>query len=261
MHELKQDQFASVKHFLPIIKCDTVFAYSIVENRQKGRILVDDPNDPQTVLFWHYCGLSVVAGKPDNSEFNSALKRILCRNYEENQRVFLLWVNEEVWNSTVASLLSDSCGVVLKDRIRFRFNRKIFSEKNISVPDGYELKEIDADIIDRIEGHIIPSYSWHSSEAFLSEGKGYCLLDGAAVACNSFSSAIGNGILDIGIETMQYYRFKGLAAPTAAAMVKYCLDNGFEPSWGCNAENIGSSRIAQSVGFEIIDSHPMYVSP
>ena len=59
---------------------------------------------------------------------------------------------------------------------------------------------------------------------------------------------------------MPDYRLKGLGAPTAAAMVRYALSNGFEPSWGCNADNTGSKQIAQSLGFEIIGSYPMYVS-
>jgi RimJ/RimL family protein N-acetyltransferase len=71
---------------------------------------------------------------------------------------------------------------------------------------------------------------------------------------------IGDNKIDIGIETMPDYRMKGLAESIAYVMIKYCIDNGFEPNWGCNASNIGSIRIAQNLGFELFCSHPMYVS-
>jgi len=258
--EIKQNKFLLVKHFLANIQCDTIYAYSIVENRQQGRIFVDDPDNPQTALFWHYCGISVIAGRTDNDDFNHVLQNLLCRNYEENQRRFVLYVNDDSWNSCVISLLCDCTEVTVKKRFRFRFNRASFDKRAFSVPGGYTLREIDTDIISRLEGRIIPSYSWHSSEAFLSDGRGYCLMDGDVIACNSFSSGIGNGMIDIGIETMEPYRRKGVAAPTASVMVTYCLNNGFVPSWGCDADNIGSARTAQSLGFEIIGSHSIYVS-
>lgn len=259
MFELNQSQYTSVKHFLKDIKCDIVYGYSIIENRQKGRIFVDEENNPQTVLFWHYNSFAFISGRTDNDDFNNSLYKLLCGTYEENQRKFILLINDIEWNNTVQNLIKNQVNVSIIERLRFKFNKKEFQKINVPVPNGYTLSEIDENLIYKLQGRIIPSYSWHSPEAFLKFGKGYCLLDGDKIACNAFSSSIGNQIIDIGIETMADYRMKGLALPTAHAMVKYCLENGFEPGWGCNAVNIGSARIAQSLGFEIIDSHSMYV--
>ena len=259
MFELQKNSIQSVAHLLSSIKCDVVYAYSILENRQQGRIFVDDLSSPHSAIFWHYCGISFVSGVSDNGDFNHELYKLLCGKYEENQRVFVLFVNDADWNGTVVRLLDGNSDVKTLERLRFSFNQKSYNDREFAIPEGYFLKETDKIIFENLEGGIIPSYSWHSSEAFLSRGKGYCLVNGKNIACNAFSSSIGNGVLDIGIETNVNYRLKGLAAPTASAMVQYCLNNGYVPNWGCNASNIGSSRIAKSLGFEIADSHPMYI--
>ena len=261
MVELSQSQFPSVRHFLSGIKCDIVFGYSIVENRQRGRVFADDLNHPQTVLFWHYCGFAFVGGRHDNRNFNQTLGEFLRGTYEQDQRRISLFVNDTAWNKVIQQFIKDNPNIKIGELLRFHFNEKAFRGMSASIPDGYTLREMDEELIEKLQGHVIPSFSWHSSEAFLKGGKGYCLLDGGRIACNAFSASIGNQILDIGIETMADYRMKGLAVPAAYAMVKYCLDNGFKPNWGCTAINIGSARIAARLGFEVLDSHPVYSSP
>ena len=259
MIELNSPQNMSIKHFLPDIQCDSVYAYSIIESRQRGRVFVDDVNNPQTVLLWHYNSFAFVSGRTDNNEFNHSLKKLLSGDYEENQRRFVLLVNDKKWNDLAQSLIVGQSNTQIKERLRFRFDKKAFCDINICVPGGYTLRKLDKEIIGKLQGWIIPAYSWHSSEAFLAGGIGYCLMDGENIACNSFSSAIGNRILDIGVETMVEYRMRGLAVSTAGTMVKYSLNNGFLPNWGCNSDNTGSVKVAEHLGFKILDSHPMYI--
>lgn len=215
---------------------------------------------PNTVLFWHYCGFAFVSGLTDNNDFNNLLQMLLLNQYEENQRRFVLFINDKKWNDTVKKILTNNMKIKIAERLRFRFNYKLFQSINKPVPNGYELRDTDKTLIEKLECHVIPSYSWHSTEAFLTGGKGYCLMDCDRIACNTISSAIGNNTIDIGIETMPNYRMKGLAVPTAYRMIKYCLENGYEPNWGCFSANIGSSHIAESLGFEVLDSHLMYIS-
>ena len=245
------------KDFLPKIKCDTVWAHSILENRQRGRVFTDDAANPQTILFWHYCGAAFIAGSYCDG-FIQALNRFLSGTYEENQKQFTLFVNDEQWIKSVASIAKNMQSVKIGERLRFRFNYDQFKTINPAVPKGYALRETDRRLYGKLQGRNIPSLFWHSPEAFFENGKGYCMLDGDNIACNSLSAAVGNQTIDVGIETTPDYRMKGLAVPTAYAMVRYCADNGFEPNWGCRAENLGSVRIAQILGFEVSESHPIY---
>ena len=258
MLELQKAQFPSIAHLLSGIRCDMAFVYSILENKQHGRILVDDLAAPRSAIFWHYCGFSFISGAVDNHAFNRDLYQLLHGVYEQKQQRFFLFVNDTNWNSRIIQLINGSPSIKILERLQFRFNREIFHNCNIALPTGYSLKEIGKTIFETIEGRLVPSFSWHSYEAFSSCGKGYCLLDGENIACNAFATAIGSDTIDIAVETNVQYQQKGLAVPTAAAMIQYCLRSGYVPNWGCDSTNIGSLHTAQSLGFEIDGSHPIY---
>jgi len=92
MVELHESQFKRVLHFLKNTVCDTVAAYEIIENRQRGRVFVDNPEIPSSVLFWHYGGFAMLSGDSTNDNFNNNIYRLLSRDFENNQRRFALVV-------------------------------------------------------------------------------------------------------------------------------------------------------------------------
>lgn len=201
-----------------------------------------------------------------NPDFNNELGRLLRKRYEENQKKVVLAIADDKWRKVVEEQNQSQEEKVIKEsqRYKFKFNRALFESRKWEIPEGYELREIDKDVIVNLQGRIIPSFSWESQQAFLEKGKGMCLLHngdivGNSIACNAFSAAIGNGQMDIGIETNPEYRGKGLGKVIAAQMVKYALSQGYEPIWGCDTRNIGSLRIAEAVGFEVVGKHYMYM--
>ena len=123
---------------------------------------------------------------------------------------------------------------------------------------GVELKEIDAEILPAISGRIVPASFWSSSKEFLGKGKGYCLLKDGEVAAVAFSAAVSHKQIDIGIETTEKYRRKGLAVVVAKEMVKYAVSIGKEPVWDCNVANEGSRKTAEKVGFQIVAEHSYF---
>ena len=259
MVELQESQFKRVSDFLKNNVCDTVAAYAIIENRQRGRVFVDNPEVPNSVLFWHYSGFAMLSGDSTNDNFNKNICRLLSGNFEDNQRRFALVVDNSGWNEQILHLIGNNTSISKNYRLKFQFDISIFSQKEYIIPAGYELKVIDDNIIKKIQGTIIPSFIWDSPQAFLAAGKGFCLMDGDNIACTVFSSYIGNGQMDIGIETVQNYRRRGLGIVTASAMVSYSLKNGFKPVWGCAENNIGSKNVAQKLGFKLINKHPLYI--
>ena len=104
MIELEKDQYLMVEHFLKSIACDTTTAYSIIENRQQGRVFVDDVYSPKTVLFWHYCSFALLAGDTTNEEFNQNLGKLLLGDFENNQKRFALFVNDDKWNNVITNI-------------------------------------------------------------------------------------------------------------------------------------------------------------
>ena len=110
-------------------------------------------------------------------------------------------------------------------------------------------KEINSELLSEIHGGIVPSLFWESSENFLKKGKGYCILDGGNVAAWAFSAAVSSSEIDIGVETSENYRGRGLAASAAKMMIKYAFDVGKSPVWACHCNNAASKRLAEKIGF------------
>ena len=104
----------------------------------------------------------------------------------------------------------------------------------------------------------MPVSFWRSDEDFLEKGKGYCVMYGDEVASVAFSAAISSEQVDIGIETAEAHRRKGLALIAAKKMVAYVKSIDKEPVWDCNVANEGSRRTAENVGFEIMAEHAFY---
>ena len=112
------------------------------------------------------------------------------------------------------------------------------------------IKPIDASILPRLDGRIKPSFSWDSDEQFLKNGAGFCAMQGETPAAWAFSAAVSDTQIDIGVETLESYRGKGLAAAVAGKMAEYVLSIGKKPVWACHSENIASRNTAEKIGFD-----------
>lgn len=117
------------------------------------------------------------------------------------------------------------------------------------MPYGYEIKEINSELLAEIHGGIIPLLFWKNPENFLKKGKGYCIMDGENIAAWAFSAAVSGGEIDIGVETAENYRGCGFAAAAAKMMIKYAFDAGKSPVWACHCNNTASKKLAEKIGF------------
>lgn len=61
---------------------------------------------------------------------------------------------------------------------------------------------------------------------------------------------LGDQVVEIGINTLEAHRGKGYARTVVAAMLEKLLWAGKTPIWVCEAANLGSERLALSVGYE-----------
>nr|MBQ8252830.1 GNAT family N-acetyltransferase [Lachnospiraceae bacterium] len=238
--------------------CNTVYPMSIAEGFQEGDIYTDYIDVPTYALFWHVSGFAYLTGRPDTEDLD-AIYRLMKNEDGKNPRRFVLELKDE----DVADYFRNKGEVEEHPRYRFRLaatKNKISESKLIEkqIPSGYELREVNADLLPKISGRIVPSNFWSSAEEFLQKGKGYCLMCGDEVAAVAFSAAVSSEQVDIGIETKESYRRKGLATIVAGEMVSYVRSIGKEPVWDCDAANIGSKATAEKVGFEVMSEHAYY---
>lgn len=116
-------------------------------------------------------------------------------------------------------------------------------------PTRFHIEEINPANISRIQGRIIPSFSWDSPECFLKDGFGYIALDQERVCAVAFSAAVSSDQIDIGVETHENYRRKGLAAILTNCMCDTIVKTGKTPAWAHSISNKGSMNTALKCGF------------
>lgn len=273
---LQPSQYEQTLSLLKQENIDIVHAQMVLEQKEFGTVYVDTEKNPSSFLIIHMrSGFGILFGKNDNDTFNQDVKNLLL-NIGGYSSKFKIFTSKIPWEATIEGFLGSqlvnnelivqnglSCStnnVIKRERVKFSFDQKIFESSLTSIPEGFLTERINKDLIERISGSVIPNFSWSSNENFLEHGIGFCLMKNEEIISLAFSAFITRDMIDIGIETAKDYRGKGLGFFPAMEMVKYCIENGYRPIWGCRKDNLASQRLAQKLGFIKELSHPWYFS-
>ncbi len=240
-----------IAHLTDEIKVERVYPLSMLEGTQEGEIFVDDVERPTVALLWHYCGFANIAGDYNESFIKEVLDRMQAPTESHSRRLALQTEEDD----SLQDILLKAPWVAKHERYVFTFA----GEKNeISHAGKARPEPITSDNYELMRGRIVPTFSWQSKDTFMKNGFGYFLIEDGQMAACAFSSGISREYVDIGVEAAEDYRGKGYGRIVAAAMVEETLRRGKTPVWGCDIRNEASMRLACSVGFEIVGTHPWY---
>lgn len=243
LHKLNSLQYAKLIDLADAHDCGSVYPLSVAGGIQEGDIFTNSEKDCGAVLFWTHCGFAYLSGEVDG-DFLEDVYELMLDRAKTNTKRFLLMTR----NRAIQAYFGQKEDVVTEKRYLFQYaGTKGYTEP--SLPDGYELKEIDDRLLKKISGNIIPSLFWNDINDFLEKGKGYCITYDHDVASWAFSAAVSTGEIDIGIETKSEYKQQGLGLAAANRMIQYALEQAKEPVWACHYQNIASERMAEKLGF------------
>jgi GNAT superfamily N-acetyltransferase len=270
MKLLPPSNYHKVQTALKRVSINHLFARSVVEKHVTGKIWTDDPENPAAFYLQHPYGMSLLFGQTDQTAFNQGLADFLLRAAKNSAEWLQAYPDE--WNLVLKDLLGDRllisenendlkrCDAVIQQtRVNFRFNPHSFAQLRLgALPENFSLVRTDAAIYHALTGNVIPSHFWDNSEDFLRYGIGFSLLHQGKAMATAFASFIHEQQLELGIETVKEYQGQGYAKYVCAALINYCLENGYEPIWSCRLSNSGSYSLAQQLGFEPIRHIPYY---
>jgi len=217
---------------------------SIAEGFQDGEIFTikdlaaDGDESEKAVLFHHYAGFAYISGNPDEEFLDLIYRKFLVK---EQGRRFVLVTDDP----KVEEFFAGKEGVRLEKRAEYRFSSLL----DVRPECEYKVEQISEANYDRIQGKIVPEFSWLSREQFLKNGFGFVAMDGEKVIAVAFSAAVSSDEVDIGIETDESYRHQGLAKTLADKMCREILSRGKQPVWAHSVSNEGSRHTAESAGF------------
>jgi GNAT superfamily N-acetyltransferase len=152
--------------------------------------------------------------------------------------------------------------VELNGRANFKFNRDAYLVIKQNMPiSNYKIVRTDEEIFNNMKGSVVPMHFWKDAEQFCNHGVGFSLFYDNKLASTAYLAYVHDNYLEIGIETVEEYRGKGLAQYACSALIDYCLENNLEPVWSCRFENTNSYKLAQKLGFEPISKRSYYRLP
>ncbi len=218
---------------------NTVYPCSIAESFQAGDIYVNDGVNVESVFFWHYCGFGYISGKASEKMLNNIYSEMISSH--NDRRLVLITSDDDV-----IAFFRDR-DVLMDSRTEYSYLHQgsiLAIERNV-----FRIEQIDSENISKIEGRIIPSFSWESPDQFLKDGFGYIALDKGRVCAVAFSAAVSSDEVDIGVETHEEYRRKGLAGLLAGKMCEHIISIGKRPVWAHSILNKGSMNTALKCGF------------
>jgi GNAT superfamily N-acetyltransferase len=251
MFILPRRDYPEFVNLLDGVEINAMFAEAVIRRMVPGEIQVDSLSAPRVFHIVHPYGMSLLFGEAGNREFNAALLASLRTRPPR-------WIQAYpfAWDPVLAELFRSDPGIGIEfdRRVNFRFRREGF----VPAPSGDEIRAIGGEHFAALEGSVVPPVFWAGAAEFAARGAGFEVLHRGQPVCQAFSATIIGRKLELGIETRGDFRGKGLARRACSRLIEYCLEHGFEPVWACRAGNVGSVRLAESLGFEAVREIPYY---
>lgn len=213
-----------------------------------GHIYVTDLENPKSAAAL-VGSFAFYAGKPD--------RKLL----EDKPEGFVIMVpQDETW-----AMLIEECFPHAKRVARYairkdtKFDKEALQRNVKSIPSGYELAEIDAELYEKcLQNPISADFvsAFENKARFLKLGRGMVILkDGEIVAGASSYTRYKEGI-EIEVDTLENERRKHLATIACSALILQCLEENLYPSW--DAQNMNSVRLAEKLGYEFDYEYAAY---
>jgi RimJ/RimL family protein N-acetyltransferase len=258
MIELDRSDYAKVSARFDALAAYNVSIPALLDGINPGSILVDEADHPQLVFMRTVEG-NFLVGDPQDSASVAAFNAYLCGFYNDEVtvegRMLYLDFYPDGWQEHTAALFQPR-SPINNPRRHYVCTALAYTDWRERVPDGFSVRRIDDALLDDpamdVPDHIREwiQHNWGSHDNYGQHGFGACTLHGNAVVSWSVADCRSGTRAEIGIHTRSGYRRQGLAAITAAAAVDYAFASGLtEVGWHCDADNEGSRKTAERVGF------------
>jgi len=263
LHELEAAEYLRLLPLLQSVGMNTLFARAVLVRDAPGRVLVDSVESPSVVYIQHGYGMSLLLRTREcprpNADYLEKVLRL--------RRVAPEWL--QVWPRAWASVLAasevcrarGSAEVELHTRVNFQFfSQKYFASAARRSISGCTVARAERSAFS-MAGTVVPRSFWSDADRFLDAGGGFAVLVDGRPAALAFSAFVTSSQLEIGVETAEEHRGRGLARLACAALIDQCLAKGLDPVWACRLDNRASHRLAEALGFVPIRHLPYFRLP
>jgi len=216
--------------------------FAVLDGAIRGQIWTDDLTHPtwgavQEAAF----GTLFLGGRPEASLVHGLVAELR----QERDVALALWLDHPYNQLLPPAPDLDGWELEFTDRLP-----GVEPIPDLSVPDGCELRAIDAAWFARCRYRDYYTAYFGSAEETLAQGFGFCLLREQELLSEAFAADAALGMIEIGTITGEAYRGRGYAALTCARLIQECEARSYRTYWNCSKDNQASAGLARRLGYQ-----------
>lgn len=240
MFEFDRGAWGRLLPDLEALSMNTLFIQSVLRGHVEGQVF----SDGRAFYALHPYGMGLLWGESGGAGWLEWLRARLLRSAGPPE---WLQVWPQAWAGTVRATLGERSREFT--RVNFRFDRHAYRRVRVDPAPGVTIVPTDETLFAQLQGSVVPRHFWRDAAQFVRQGGGFSALVGGELAATAFCSFRHGPQLEIGIETTEQHRGKGLGRQVACALIDACLEEHLEPVWACRLENEASFQLASKLGF------------
>jgi RimJ/RimL family protein N-acetyltransferase len=224
--------------------------WAVLEGRHPGRALVDDLQHPTQCLLRTDACLTYPGRQISQTFLEQAITW-----FRKTDPVWLVWPA-----SLSSSLVAPETDQIVQ-RLEFFDcdpHSSILEGLRQYLPDGFEVRSLDRQLVERCEWKSEMEFYCGSLENFLLYDFGLCLMCAGEIVTEAYASSIGDNLAEIGAITHEPFRGQGYAPVACAFLIQACERRGCRAYWSCDADNPASIQVARKLGFRQERAYQIY---
>lgn len=261
MKELTVDKYPIVLPLIHPIENKAVYALSVIDQTQQGRIFVNHEVAPTSVFITSNGGFYCLAGNEEDEPFVEDVVQFMNEDSNHNG-FFALGVFTTAWEKKIDQYYINHSKKIT--RAYYSFNREKFmkshGELKKNVQKDFEYLSLNETIAHEYREKFYPYYQrvWQSNQHFCEHGIGHFITKNDQIISVCTSPYVGGGYAEIDIITIEEFKRQGFANVLCARFIQECLTKNLTPNWCCHTDNVASNSLAQKCGFVKMGEHSMY---
>jgi GNAT superfamily N-acetyltransferase len=215
-------------------------AFNVLEGVTRGQILVDDGEYPVCAVVREAVYGTLYFG----GRVTAATVASLVQHFRQIGEVGIgCWLDDPL--NEMIPIDHDYDGKTLYFTERSRQENRRADQ----LPPGYSLAPRDEHLFLGSFDYNATLDSFGSIENVLKHTLGFVVLHGETIACEAATGASTRGRIEVGVNTAEEHRGRGLATIACARLIEVCEAKGLSTWWDCAKQNIPSTKLARKLGY------------
>ena len=227
--------------------------WAVLKGNHGGKALVDNTSIPSQCVLRTNAALTYFSRQTGQTFLDEAIA-----HFRKIGQVWLVWPHKTSLHPPNVDLAET---IKRLEFYGYNANSDTLRKLRKQLPEGFVIRKIDEQIIERCEWRPEMEFYAGSLKNFLTHGIGICILRGEDIVVEAYASSLGRERAEIGAITHEEFRGQGYAPIACAFLIETCEKRGYQAYWSCDADHKASVRVAEKLGFQYERPYQIYEYP